>query len=202
MKCPICRDESVSSSKVLGVAGGECPVCKEEFNRGENQPYKLVPCDHVSCRSCLKRMSQGRLHEGDAVMALQARGVESEQDRELREREENRQKLQAEREAAEARRQEAGARQERALAEPGDDQLFRAIEANPRGADAAGKRITGKQLQQYLARKTGYDVRNFRNSARYRNAEALAAEVDAIREQGVKARISNTKLYSPNYAPK
>jgi len=144
----------------------------------------------------------GRLHEGDAVMALQARGVESEQDRELREREENRQKLQAEREAAEARRQEAGARQERALAEPGDDQLFRAIEANPRGADAAGKRITGKQLQQYLARKTGYDVRNFTNSARYRNAEALAAEVDAIREQGVKARISNTKLYSPNYAPK
>ena len=42
MKCPICRTESVSSSKELGVSSGECPVCKEDFDRAENQPYKLV----------------------------------------------------------------------------------------------------------------------------------------------------------------
>ena len=122
-------------------------------------------------------------------MALQARGVESEQDWELRQREENVRKLREDNAAAERRRAEA-AREARAATD-----LNSRIRADPDS-------FSGRDLQQYLARITGYGVGNFQNSARYRDKAALAREVEALRA-GVQARISaNPRLYSEYYAPK
>ena len=119
---------------------------------------------------------------------MQSRGVEWEQDRELREREENRQTLQAEREAAEAREQEEAA------------DLDRRIEAYP--SARVGKRnvFSGEVLRQYLSRKTGKPASLFAipGVKRFPRHEDLAREVIALRglsQEQIRERVATDPRY-------